>query len=182
MMEVWEGTSEGLFLPVVVIFIEPLKISSPRCCFYTCARLSSNMPFLPKCSRSHWHFQTCLSSVLWSMCCLSSPQPGRWKLSGYSRNSFYYSLFRRLQVLQTSGFYKALLTTSDEVEVNTLVTVTGFHGLYLIVGCAFIFILFLIPTMMSLYFFLIIFLSLMFFRCIVGFPIYLHLLMRVLYY
>ena len=50
--EVWEGTSEGLFLPVVVICIESLKVESPRCCFYTCTRLSSNMPFLPKCSRS----------------------------------------------------------------------------------------------------------------------------------
>ena len=77
------------------------------------------MPFLPKCSRSHSHFPTCLSSVLWSMYCLSSPQPGRWKSSGYSGNPFDCSLFRRLQLVQTSGFYKALFTTSDEGEVNT---------------------------------------------------------------
>ena len=137
--EVWEGTSEGLFLPVVVIFIEPLKVSSLRWCFYTCTRLSSNMPFLPQCSRSHPHFPTCLSSVLWRMYCLSSAQPGRYKSSGYSRNPFACSLFRRLQVLQTSGFYKALFTTSDEGEVNT----RDSHGLCLIVGCAFIIILFL---------------------------------------
>ena len=50
--EVWEGTSEGLFIPVVLIFIESLKVESLRCYFYTCTGLSSNMPFLPKCSRS----------------------------------------------------------------------------------------------------------------------------------
>ena len=114
--EVWEGTSGGLFTPVVLIFIKSLKAESLRCCFYTCTRLSSNMPFLPKCSRL---FPTCPSSVLWSMYCLCSPQPGRWKSSGYSANPFYCSLFRRLQLLQTLGFYKALFTTSDEGEVNT---------------------------------------------------------------
>ena len=50
--EVWEGTSEGLFIPVVLIFIESLKVDSLRCYFYTCTGLSSNMHFLPKCSRS----------------------------------------------------------------------------------------------------------------------------------
>ena len=117
--EVWEGTSEGLFLPLIVICIESLKVESRRCCFYTCARLSSNMPFLPKCSRNHSHFPACLPSVFRSMYCLSSPQPGRWKSSEYSRTPFYCSLFRRLQLLQTLGFYKALFTTSDEGEVNT---------------------------------------------------------------
>ena len=117
--EVWEGTSEGLLLPIVVICIESLKVESLRCFFYTCTRLSSNMPFLPKRSRSHFHFPTCLSSVLCSMYCLSSPQPGKWKSSGYSRNPFDCSLLKRLQLLQTSRFYKALFTTSDEGEVNT---------------------------------------------------------------
>ena len=106
--EVWEGTSEGLFLPVVVICIESLKVESRRCCFYTCARLSSNMPFLPKCSRNHSHFPTRLSSVLWSMYGLSSPQPGRWKWSGYSRNPDC-SLFRR--------FRRLLLQSVQEVII-----------------------------------------------------------------
>ena len=84
-------------------------------------------------------------------------------------------------MLQTSGFYKALLTTSDEVEVNThdshrLPWPVLDHGLYFHNH----------PVSYTNYdvtvFFLIIFLSLMYFRCIVGFPIYLHLLMRVLYY
>ena len=50
--EVWEGTSEGFFIPVVLIFIESLKVDLLRCYFYTCTGLSSNMPFLPKCSTS----------------------------------------------------------------------------------------------------------------------------------
>ena len=112
--EVWAGTFEGLFIPVILIFIKSLKVESLRCCFYTCTRLSSNRHFLPKCTRSHFHFLTCLSSVLWSMYCLSSPQPSRWKSPGYSGNHCYCSLFRRLQLLQTSGFYKELFTTSDE--------------------------------------------------------------------
>ena len=102
--------------PVILIFIKSLKVESLRCCFYTCTRLSSNMPFSLSAVEV---FSTCLSSVLWSMYCLSSPQPGRWKSSGYSGNPFDCSLFRRLQLLQTSGFYKALFTTSDEGEVNT---------------------------------------------------------------
>ena len=39
-----------------------------RCCFYTCTRLSSNMPFSLSAVEV---FSTCLSSVLWSMYCLS---------------------------------------------------------------------------------------------------------------
>ena len=109
--EVWEGTSESLFLPVIVICIESLKVESLRCCFYTCTRLSSNMPFSLSAVEV---FPTCLSSVLWSMYCLSSPQPSRWKSPGYSGNHCYCSLFRRLQLLQTSGLYKELFTTSDE--------------------------------------------------------------------
>lgn len=124
-------------------------------------------------------FPTCLSSVLWSMHCLSSSQPSRWKSSGYSGNPFYFSLFRRLPLLQTSGFYQALLTTSDEGYKSTLVTATGFHGLSMIVGFAFIIILFLIPAKLSVYF-LITILSLMVFRAIMDFPIYLHLSVRVL--
>ena len=114
--EVWAGTFEGLFIPVILIFIKSLKVESLRCCFYTCTRLSSNMPFSLSAVEV---FPTCLSSVLWSMYCLSSPQPSRWKSPGYSGNHCYCSLFRRLQLLQTLGFYKALFTTSDEGEVNT---------------------------------------------------------------
>ena len=169
--EVWEGASEGLFIPVFLICMESLKIESPRCCFCTCTRLSSNIPFLPKCSRR-------LSSVFWSMYCLSSPQPSRWKSSGYSGNPLDFSLLRRLPLLQTSGFYHALLTTSDEGYKSTLVTATGFHGLSMIVGFAFIIILFLIPTKLSLHFFMTI-LSLTVFRSIMDFPIYLHSSVRV---
>ena len=82
-------------------------------------------------------------------------------------------------MLQTSGFYQALLTTSDEGYKSTLVTATGFHGLSMIVGFAFIIILFLIPAKLSVYF-LITILSLMVFRAIMDFPIYLHLSVRVL--
>ena len=139
------------------------------------------MPFLPKCSRSHSHFPTCLSSVLWSMYCLSSPQPGRWKSSGYSGNPFDCSLFRRLQLLQTSGFYKALFTTSDEGEVNTrdshrLLWPVRDHGLCFHNHPVFLYQL----RCHCSFFFLIIILSLMFLRYIMYFPIYLHLLMRVL--
>ncbi|VDP21647.1 unnamed protein product [Onchocerca flexuosa] len=41
------------------------------------------------------------------------------RASGYTRNPSDCSLFRRLQVLHTSGFYKALSTTSAGREVNT---------------------------------------------------------------
>ena len=63
--EVWAGTFEGLFIPVILIFIKSLKVESLRCCFYTCCtRLSSNMPFSLSAVEV---FSTCLSSVLWSM-------------------------------------------------------------------------------------------------------------------
>ena len=138
--EVWEGTSEGLFLPVVVIFIESLKVQSLRCCFYTCSRLSSIVPFLPKCSRSHPHFPTCLSSgecIAWA----------HHSLVDANRQD----ILETLLIAVSSGGYKCCKPQDftkhfwqlQIKEKSTLVTVTGFHGLYLIVGCAFIIILYL---------------------------------------
>ena len=174
--EVWEGTSEGLFLPLIVICVESLQVESLRCCFYTCTRLSSNMPFP-------------LSAVeiiptSQHVCLLSSGVCIAWahhSLVGGNRQNILEPLF----IAVSSGGYNCCKPQNFtkrclQPQKSTLVTATGFHGLHVIVGFAFIIILFLIPTKMSLYF-LIIILSLMFFGSIMNFPIYLHLLVRVLY-
>lgn len=158
--EVWEGTSESLFLPVIVICIESLKVESLRCCFYTCTRLSSNRHFLPKCTRSHFHFLTCLSSVLWV--CIAW---AHHSLVDGNRQDILETLLIAISsgdynCCRPQDFTKHILQPQIK-EKSTLVTVTGFHGLYVIMGFAFIIILFLIPSKMSLYFFIII-LSLMF--------------------
>lgn len=134
----WSG------LPFPSPCIESFKVPSLRCGFDTCTRLSSNMPFLPKCSRSHPHFPTCLSSELWSMYCLSSPE----------RQDILETLLTAVssggcKCFTPQDFTKHFLQPQLE-EKSTLVTVTGFHGLDLIMGCAFIIIVFPIPTKMSL--------------------------------
>ena len=150
--EVWEGTSEGLFLPLIVICVESLKVESLRCCFYTCTRLSSNIPFLPKCSRSHSHSQ--------HVCLLSSGVCIAWAHHSLVDGN-HQDILETLLIAISSGRYnyckpqdftKHFLQPQMK-EKSTLVTVRGFHGLYVIVGFAFIIILFLTPAKISLYVF-----------------------------
>ena len=150
------------FIPtIILIFIESLKVGSLRCCFYTCTRLSSYMPFLPKCSRSLLNLSvfcpleyvllelTTAARIFWKPFLLQSVQEVTTAANLRSLQSAFYHLRWRIK-----------FNTHD---------VTG-------VGFAFIIILFLIRHCI----FLIMILSLMVFRSIMDLPIYLHLLVRFL--
>ena len=150
--EVWEGSSEGLFLSVVIIFIESLRFN------HWVVASTLVLGWVATCPFSLSAVEVIPTSQ--HACLLSSEVCIAWAHHSLADGNCQ-DILENVFIAVSSGGYNCCKLQDftkhylqpQMKEKSTLVTVTGFHGLYMIVGFAFIVILFLIPTKMSLYFF-----------------------------